>query len=195
MLTVSSARILRRASHVGVLDVPTDRCLIVITLPVMTLAPRLGPRPVTSTEGPHRQLDQRSSAEIWGRLVGESVSIPGVFEGRSAVSPVSSRALFLEGLADTVDPTTSLASPGERLEPVHLHGVTDTSLHLCLPRARAEEVCAAGWGESHQYADHATEIMVYGPRDDAELAVVLGFVRESLDVARGRNVPSRSGVG
>ncbi|MBD7950879.1 hypothetical protein H9652_10740 [Oerskovia sp. Sa4CUA1] len=100
------------------------------------------------------------------------------------MSPATSRALFLDGLDRTTVPATSLAAPDQRLEPVHLHGVTDTSLHLCLPRARAEEVCAAGWGEPHQYADHATEIMVYGPRDADELAVVLGLVRESLDSAR-----------
>ncbi|MBD7997545.1 hypothetical protein H9640_03130 [Oerskovia sp. Sa2CUA8] len=92
--------------------------------------------------------------------------------------------MFLDGLDRTPHPETSLATPDQRLEPVHLHGVRDTSLHLCLPRARAEEVCATGWGEPHQYADHATEIMVYGPRDADELAVVLGLVRESLDVAR-----------
>lgn len=160
----------------------------------MTLPSRPGPRPTTSDEGPHRQIDQRSPAEVWGRLVGESLSIEGVFEGHSAVSPASSRALFLAGVGHTVDPASSLAPPGARLEPVHLHGVAETSLHLCLPRERAEEVCAAGWGEAHQYADHATEIMVYGPRDADDLAVVLGFIRESLDGARALNAPGGAGV-
>ena len=150
----------------------------------MTLTPRRGPRPTTSDEGPHRQVDQLSPAALWGELVLAATTIDGVREGHSSVSPATSRALFLDGLDRTTVPATSLAAPEQRLEPVHLHGVTDTSLHLCLPRARAEEVCAAGWGEPHQYADHATEIMVYGPRDADELAVVLGLVRESLDSAR-----------
>ncbi|MQA79325.1 MAG: hypothetical protein GEV10_12750 [Streptosporangiales bacterium] len=104
-------------------------------------------------------------------------------EGRSQVSPVSSRALLFDDLTDVVATETSLAVDPP-LEPVHLHGVTDTSLHLCLPRGRAAQVCEQGWGEPHGYADHDTEIMVYGPRDDAELAVVIGLVRESLDFAR-----------
>ncbi|WP_225220237.1 luciferase domain-containing protein [Oerskovia merdavium] len=153
----------------------------------MTLTPRRGPRPTTSDEGPHRQVDQLAPAELWGELVLAATTIEGVREGHSSVSPASSRALFLDGHERTSNPTTSLATPDQRLEPVHLHGVTDTSLHLCLPRERAQEVCAAGWGEAHQYADHATEIMVYGPRDADEMAVVLGLVRESLDVARVHN--------
>jgi len=38
-------------------------------------------------------------------------------------------------------PGTSLA-PGERLEPVHIHGVANTSLHVCLPKARGEGLTA-----------------------------------------------------
>jgi len=62
--------------------------------------------------------------------------------------------------------------------------VTDTSMHLCLPAQRAKEVCDAGWGEPHGYADHDTEIMVYGPRDDNELVVVLALLSESVTFAR-----------
>ena len=112
-------------------------------------------------------------------------SLPHVIEGHSAVSPASSRALFLNDLLVPRIPETSLAPPTERLEPVHLHGVSDTSLHLCLPRDRALEVCASGWGEPHHYAGHESEIMVYGPRDRDELETVLGIVRESLAFARG----------
>lgn len=136
------------------------------------LRPRAGDRPRTSTEGPHRQLTDRASPELWGRLVAEVFALPSVHEGHSRVSLPSSRAVLLDG----VDAAT---------EPVHLHGVSDTSLHLCLPPPRAREVCELGWGEPHQYADDDTEIMVYGPRDAEELAVVVALVRESLDFARG----------
>lgn len=149
----------------------------------MTLTPRPGPRPATSDEGPHRQLDQRSSPELWGRLVLAATTLPGVVEGLSGVSVPSSRALLLEDLREIADPASSLGTEPP-LEPVHLHGVTDTSLHLCLPRERAAEVCALGWGEPHGYVEHDTEIMMYGPRDDAELAVVLGLIEESLAFAR-----------
>lgn len=83
-------------------------------------------------------------------------------------------------------PETSL-SPREPLEPVHIHGVTDTSAHLCLPFERAHAVCELGWGEVHPYGDFGTEIMVYGPRDEEELEVILSIIEESLKFARSLN--------
>ena len=149
------------------------------------LPTRLGDRPRTSPTGSHRQVNHHSPPSLWGRMAGALFTLPHVVEGHSAVSVASSRALFLDNLLVPRIPQTSLAPPTERLEPVHLHGVTDTSLHLCLPRERAVEVCASGWGEPHTYAGHETEIMVYGPRDRDELATVIGIVRESLAYARG----------
>lgn len=128
-------------------------------------------------------MNQLASPELWGRLVADAVALPHVVEGHSQVSPAPSRALFFDDLTDIADPAASLVAEG-RLEPVHLHGVTDTSVHLVLPAQRAQEVCELGWGEPHQYADHNTEIMVYGPRDDAEHAVVMQLIRESLAYAR-----------
>ena len=152
----------------------------------MHLGQRPGTRPRTSSDGPHRQLDQQAGPELWGRLVAEVFALPHALEGRSQVSPASSRAVLFDDLRDVFDPATSLA-PGPPLEPVHLHGVTDTSAHLCLPADRAREICALGWGEPHGYAEHDTEVMIYGPRDADELPVVLGLIRESLAHARRAN--------
>lgn len=150
---------------------------------------RDGSRPKVSTEGPQTQLTQMSPAGLWGRLVAATFSLPGVVEGHSQVSPASSRAVFLVDRADEHHPETSLA-PGRRLEPVHLHGVLDTSIHLCLPAERGAELTAAGWAEPHQYADFGTELLVYGPRSDDELATVLGFIAESLAFARATPGPA-----
>jgi phospholipase/carboxylesterase len=70
---------------------------------------------------------------------------------------------------------------------VHIHGVTDTSTHLCLPVERANEICELGWGEVHPFGDFGTEIMVYGPRDEEELEVILSIIEESLTFARALN--------
>jgi hypothetical protein len=110
-----------------------------------------------------------------------------VFESRSAVSPASSRAVLRESLPRLLLPESSLASMEFPVEPAHLHGVDDTSVHLCLGAARAAEVCAAGWGEEHQRADHGAPVMVYGPRDDAELDPVVGLIAESIARARRAN--------
>ncbi|WP_260852586.1 luciferase domain-containing protein [Curtobacterium pusillum] len=149
----------------------------------MTL-PRRGSTPTTSTEGPHRQIDQVAPPELWGRLVAAVFALPEVVEGHSQVSPASSRAVFLADREVESSPERSLA-PGKRLEPVHLHGVDDTSVHLVLPEARGRELVDLGWAEPHGYADFGTEFMVYGPRDEDELATVVGFVSESLAFARG----------
>lgn len=144
---------------------------------------RPGERPRTSDEGPHRQLDQRAPAGVWGELVARVFDLDGVVEGISQVSPPSSRAVFLVDMLDERTAETSLA-PGRRLEPVHLHGTQDTSVHLVLPRARGEELVALGWAEPHQHADFGTEFMLYGPRDADELDAVVSIIEESLAFAR-----------
>jgi hypothetical protein len=136
-----------------------------------------------SEEGPQRQLTDRSTPELWGRLVARAFALPDVVEGHSQVSPASSRALFLLDRETPIEPWTSLAPDG-RLEPVHLHGVDDTSTHLCLPAARGLELTELGWATPHQYEDFGTEFLVYGPRDDSELEVVLSIVEESIAFAR-----------
>ena len=114
------------------------------------------------------------------------MQLDGVAEGHSSVSPLPSRALLLTGQSVIVAPETSL-STSEPLEPVHIHGVTDTSAHLCLPAERANEICDLGWGEVHPFGDFGTEIMVYGPRDEEELEVILSIIDESLMFARTLN--------
>ncbi|WP_181408816.1 luciferase domain-containing protein [Schumannella soli] len=145
---------------------------------------RSGDRPEVTNEGPQSQLTQRSTPELWGRLVAAVFALPDVVEAHSQVSPASSRAVFLDDRRDHRAPETGLAPDG-RLEPVHLHGVDDTSLHLVLPPERGAELTGLGWAEPHQYGDFGTEFFVYGPRDDVELEAVLGFVREALAFARG----------
>jgi len=139
-----------------------------------------------STSGPQTQLSQQSSPELWGRLVAAAVALPGVEEGHSQVSLPSTRALFLTGLAEQRTGESSLA-PGQRLEPVHLHGVADSSIHLCLPAMRGSELTELGWAEPHQFGDYGTEFFVYGPRDEEELQIVLGLIDESLAFARGES--------
>lgn len=148
------------------------------------LSPRRGERPRTTTEGAHAQLSDRSSPELWGRLVARVFALPRVSEVHSQVSPASSRAVMLDDLRTARHPSTSLSS-ADPLEPVHVHGVVDTSVHLCLPTEVVGQVIDAGWGELHPYGDHGTEMMVYGPRDEAELEVVLSLVEASIAFARG----------
>jgi len=149
---------------------------------------REGPRPRTSTAGPQTQLDQLSSAAWWDSLSVMVFAEPHVVESPSAVSPATSRAVLFDDLSAVAVAESSLA-PNGPLEPVHLHGGRDTSLHLCLPRDDAAEAIDAGWAELHQYGDFGTELMVYGPRNAVELDVVIGLIRASIRFARRVNMP------
>ncbi|GAA1956894.1 hypothetical protein GCM10009838_11060 [Catenulispora subtropica] len=124
---------------------------------------------------------------MWGELVARTFALPGVVEGHSQVSPADSRAVFLVDQPTERSPETSLA-PGKRLEPVHLHGVSDTSVHLVLPAGRGARLVELGWAEPHQFADFGTEYMVYGPRTEAEVEIVLSIIEESLAFARSAPV-------
>lgn len=146
-----------------------------------TIEHRTGDRPSTSNEGPHRQLDQNSPPQVWGLLASRLFSIPGVSEGHSSVSLATSRALLLDD-DDANGPEEAFLGGTEF---AHLHDVFDTSLHLCLPIDRAREICDLGWGEPHGYAEQGTEIMIFGPRGDDEIEIILAIVEESLAFARG----------
>ena len=128
-------------------------------------------------------MDQQASPALWGELVARTFALPDVIEAHSQVSPADSRAVFLADQPVERAPETSLA-PGKRLEPVHLHGVRDTSVHLVLPADRGARLVELGWAEPHQFADFGTEFMIYGPRTEAEVAVVLSIIQESLAFAR-----------
>jgi hypothetical protein len=151
--------------------------------------PRPGTRPATSHQGPHSQIDQNAAPALWGELVARTFALPGVIEGHSQVSPAPSRAVFLADRFDERAPETSLA-PGRRLEPVHLHGVSDTSVHLVLPAARGARLVELGWAEPHRFGGFGTEFMVYGPRTEDEVAIVVSFIEESLVFARSAGSPA-----
>jgi phospholipase/carboxylesterase len=65
----------------------------------------------------------------------------------------------------------------------HLHPVADGSLHMALPPAIVQPVIDNGWAERHplagKYGLPDNIVMVFGPRDDAELQVVLDLLRAS----------------
>lgn len=62
----------------------------------------------------------------------------------------------------------------------HLHPAPDLSLHIALPAPLAEAAVEAGWGEVHPVALRGmippTVLMLYAPRDDEELEIVVGLV-------------------
>jgi hypothetical protein len=147
---------------------------------------RAGPRPRTHHGLPHQQLDQQPSDEtIRACLVAQVFALAGVVEAPSGISVAGARALVLP------DPSTGPPSAffvGREF--AHLHPPPDLSLHLTLPQRRAAEAIMAGWAEHHPLVIDGrlppTVVMVYAPRDEAELDVVAGLVGESYRFARGQ---------
>jgi hypothetical protein len=104
-----------------------------------------------------------------------------VKQGHSRVSMADSMAALMAGLAQEHG-AWSLATEGA-VEVFHIHGVKDTSIHAVLPPDRAREVIEKGWGEPHTYADFETQLMLYAPRDEDEIEVIAGLLRESAAFA------------
>ncbi len=149
------------------------------------LPARVGHRPRTTQTNPHTQLDQQPTDLRWLEELAERVfALPGVVEEPSRISVPGARALVL--------------APGEAAGPpeaflidrefAHLHPAPDHSLHAMLPTQTVAEAVAAGWAEPHPVALKglipATAVMLYAPRDEAELEVIDSLVRTSHAFAR-----------
>ena len=74
----------------------------------------------------------------------------------------------------------------------HVHPPYDGSMHMMLPPEAVDEVLAKGWGEPHPMARRGlippTAVMVYAPRDAAEVEAILHMIgsRTASPAAKGR---------
>jgi hypothetical protein len=157
------------------------------------LPARQGPRPRTGPALPHQQLSQIAPVELQEELWRRMITLEGVVTGPSGISLPDTRALHLR---------PAPASPSaERIligsEFAHLHGPADGSLHLCLPYDIVSEVERAGWGELHPMARAGrvptTVVMLFGPRDEQELAIVWELVQRSHTFARDLQLTQDAG--
>ncbi len=132
---------------------------------------RSGPRPETTPTNPHTQLTQNAPPELQERIFAFASALPGVVVGPSAVSVPGARAFHLPDAAEGAREAFMV----ER-EFAHLHPASDGSLHMALPPDVVERVIENGWAERHPLAGRfglpGNIVMVYGPRDEDELAVV-----------------------
>jgi phospholipase/carboxylesterase len=98
--------------------------------------------------------------------------------GPSHVSVPGARAFHLPGCQHPAEAGFMI----ER-EFAHLHPPRDGSLHMTLPPAEVQAVVDNGWAEYHPLAGKhglpGNIVMVYGPRDEAELEIVEALLRAS----------------
>ena len=149
------------------------------------LPARVGDRPHTTTTNPHTQLDQQPPDLRWIEELAQRVfALPGVVENPSRISVPGARALVLAPGEPAGPPEAFLIGR----EFAHLHPAPDHSLHAMLPSETVTEAVAAGWAEPHPLALRGlippTAVMLYAPRDEAELDVIERLVRDSHAFAR-----------
>lgn len=152
-----------------------------------SLPARSGPRPRTTPTNPHTQLDQQpADAAIRQRLAQRLFTLPDVEERPSQVSVPGARALWLRDGVPAGPPEAFMIGR----EFAHLHPGRDLSLHATLPADVAEAAIAAGWAELHPVAMRglipANTVMIYAPRDEPEMDVVLSLLLASYQFAGGR---------
>jgi len=152
----------------------------------LSLPVRAGSPPRTTPSNPHKQLDQLpGDTTIREQLMRWAFALPGVVEEWSGISVKGARALVLADGEPTGPPEAFMVGR----EFAHFHPEPDLSMHAILPAELAREAIDAGWAEMHPVARRGlippTAVMLFAPRDEAELEVVQGLLRASYQFARG----------
>lgn len=148
------------------------------------LPQRPGARPETSHPSrdnptPHAQVSQNAPPPLQDSLFERVRSLPGVTVGKSLVSVPGARAFHLE---ESLARGPDQAFQKDR-EFAHLHPPQDGSLHLTLPPEIYQEVLDKDWGEPHPISG---TMMIWGPRDEAELDIIWKLLQASYGYATGK---------
>lgn len=151
---------------------------------------RSGARPDVSWSIPQEQRSDNSPRHVRERLLDRVLALPGVTARQSAISVPGASGFMVE--RDARAPLDAFLVP-QAGEFAHLHPEYDGSLHTALPPALARDAIAKGWGVAHPLAGIRLArgmVMIYGPRNDAELDVVTGILQTSHAYA---TLPAGSG--
>ncbi len=156
------------------------------TIPAGQLPARAGAPPDVSTAIPQHQESQTAPTELQERLWSRLAALPGVTTGPTKIGVDGTRALLLDrGAAAGPDAAFILPADGEF---AHQHPAPDGSLHVVLPDALAYDALAKGWAVAHPLAGVRLSpgmVLVYGPRDPAEVEIVAGIAAASHQYATG----------
>ncbi len=155
------------------------------TLPDGTLPVRSGDRPAVSWTIPQQQLSDNAPVALQEQLYGHISALAGVTTSQSVISVPGARGLILKSRGDA-PPDAFLVPPAGEF--AHLHPAAVGSLHLALPPALAADAVAKGWAVAHPLAGIRLArgmVMIYGPRNPAELATVAAIVETSHSYATG----------
>ena len=157
---------------------------------MIDLPPRAGEKPETTSTNPHQQLSQNPKPEVHELLLSKAFDFPHVERRPSAISVPGAQALWLPEEVAGARPEAFLIGR----EFAHLHPPYDGSMHMMLPSEAVEQLLEKGWGEPHPMARRGlippTAVMVYAPRDVAEVETVLQIIAASYHFACGGEDPA-----
>jgi phospholipase/carboxylesterase len=151
------------------------------SVPSGRLPARAGEAPAVTTGIPQHQLSQNAPRHLQARLWARLAALPAVTTGPTAVGVAGTRALRLDRGDAAAGPDAAYILPADG-EFAHMHPEPDGSLHLVLPDALAYDVLAKGWALAHPLAGLRVSpgmILVPGPRDEDEVAIVAGIAAAS----------------
>lgn len=154
-------------------------------LPEGLLVARAGARPVVSSGIPQEQRSDTAPVELQEELFARIAGLPGVSTRQSAISVPGARGFVLAPPRRGPVDAFIVPSAGEF---AHVHPGYDGSLHVALPMALAADVVAKGWGVAHPLAGVRLTpgmVMLFGPRDPAELETAVGVLTTSHAWASG----------
>ncbi|KAI8936511.1 hypothetical protein NX059_006916 [Plenodomus lindquistii] len=153
------------------------------------LPKRLGSQPKVQGIAPQRQQTQKSSGKIYARLVEKIKGLAAETENQ-LVERTSCFEKHSSGLFTTVPITRTCGG-----EICHVHP-SDGSMHLTLHPADANLLMRKGWGERHPLARGGwcrrfvprEFMLVYAPRDEAEVEIVARVIAAGVWWASGIDV-------
>lgn len=151
----------------------------------LDLPKRSGPKPETQGRLPHSQLTQHGPDDVIDQLHQWCFSLPHVNNEDSGISVPGSRALVLQ---DGISGNQAAFMIGREFAHIHPHP-DNGSMHLQIGAQDAQAIIDAGWGEDHYLVTQGRWakglVMIFSPRDEAELEIVKTIVQRSYDFAIG----------
>ena len=154
-------------------------------LPGGALPVRAGARPEVTPGIPQEQVSDNAPVALQEQVFGRLAALPGVTTRQSAISVPGARGFML---AQPEGPQDAFIVPSAG-EFAHVHPGHDGSLHVALSVGLAADAVAKGWAVAHPLAGVRLTpgmVMLFGPRDAAELETVVGVVATAHDWAIGR---------
>lgn len=148
---------------------------------------RDGARPRTTPCAPHSQIDQivPDARTFALALIARLAAMNDVELAGSRRAPPGTMGCYLRAEACSQNSAAFLLGR----EFAHVHLEDDCSLHAVLPEPLRTSAIEAGWAEAHPLAGQPTvspdTVMLYAPRNAAEVAVLADLVEASWANARG----------